>query len=89
MRYVMMLAPTGAVQDGEGDGVAISCADSSHNRGKLVLALIAIVGPKENEKVSQSVSFSNNLELRCVRTKYRHDIFKAAYGMDRRNILAF
>jgi hypothetical protein len=95
-RFLDRMAQASVVKKGEWDGGAISYADSSHDRGRLVLALIAIVSLKENERVSHSVSFSfkqfsnlNNLKLQCVETKYRHNIFKAASGMHRRNILAF
>jgi hypothetical protein len=67
------MAHAGPTRGGEADDGAILCADSGHDRGRLVV---------------ESVSFSfkqfsklNGLESRSVRTKYHHNNFKAAGEM--------
>jgi hypothetical protein len=47
------MAQAGATRDGDGDGEAILCADSGHDRGRLALASVAIVSLKENERARE------------------------------------
>jgi hypothetical protein len=99
-RFLDRMAPASATKYGERDGWAIFCAYSGHDRGRLVLALVTSVNLNENESARprerESVSFSfeqfanrNCLESRSIKTKYRHNILKAACSMHRRKISAF
>jgi hypothetical protein len=91
------MVQNGATRDGERDGEAILCADTGHNCGRLVLALVATVSLNENmrERASQFSFFfeqssnRNGLEPRFIKTKCRHNIVKAACGTYRRRFSAF
>jgi hypothetical protein len=60
-RFLDRTDQAGAAIDGERDGGAILCAESGHDRGRPVLASVAIVSLNENERAkereSESVSF--------------------------------
>jgi hypothetical protein len=54
-RFFDRTVQTGANRVGEGDGGAIRCADSGHDRGRPVLSSIAIVSLNENDRARERV----------------------------------